>query len=124
MLRAMPLNFDLNDVNAEVYIMKVCVLGVSRVPQLFSATLRYVPRAPSIWKARPDPLQAFEDMDVDGGGTLDAEEIYEGLMKLGMDINRSAIDDLIAEFDDNGNGELEFSEWREVVQLSTLPSCL
>ena len=55
-------------------------------------------------------------MDVDGGGTLDAEEIYEGLMKLGMDINRSAIDDLIAEFDDNGNGELEFGEWREVVR--------
>lgn len=54
-------------------------------------------------------------MDVDGGGTLDTLEVLEGMAKLGLKMDLSEVEELIAEVDDNGNGSLELSEFWQVV---------
>jgi hypothetical protein len=55
--------------------------------------------------------EVFESMDVDGGGTLDTLEVLEGMAKLGLKMDLSEVEELIAEVDDNGNGALELSEF-------------
>jgi hypothetical protein len=57
--------------------------------------------------------EVFESMDVDGGGTLDILEVQEGMAKLGLKMELAEVEELIAEVDDNGNGELELSEFTQ-----------
>ena len=60
----------------------------------------------------------FEEIDEDGGGTLDREEIRTLARRLGKKINNRKLDEAMAEMDADGSGEVEFEEflhwWKEV----------
>ena len=50
-------------------------------------------------------LQAFKMFDKDGSGTISADEI-RGVLGSGSSLSEKAIDDIIKEVDENGDGEI------------------
>ena len=57
-------------------------------------------------------LQAtFAAMDIDGDGSLTHREFREGLRGLGINLPISQVEDLIATFDKDGDGEIDYSEF-------------
>ena len=56
----------------------------------------------------------FDDVDYDGGGTLDEDEVYEAMTRmLGADVklSRAAVDQLFTEIDVDGSGDVDFDEF-------------
>ena len=59
---------------------------------------------------------AFSLFDKDGGGTISSEEVKELLMA-GQDIDDAVWDEVIKEVDNDGNGEIDFDEFANMMQL-------
>lgn len=55
--------------------------------------------------------QVFELLDKDGGGSLDAEELYSVLKDLDINISLEEISSVLKELDKDGNGEIDFDEF-------------
>ena len=50
-------------------------------------------------------IVVFDNIDADGGGSLDQEEIYEALVAAGLDITKDGVLTLFAMIDEDGNGK-------------------
>ncbi len=59
--------------------------------------------------------EMFDMLDADGGGTIDTDELTQAFVSLGISDTREEIDRLVQEIDTDGSGEIEFSEFREVI---------
>lgn len=55
-------------------------------------------------------MQAFKMFDKDGSGTISADEI-RSVLGSGSTLSEAAIDDIIKEVDENGDGEIQFEEF-------------
>ena len=55
----------------------------------------------------------FANIDIDGGGTVDQEEIYEALLQAGVDISEEGVATLFNMIDEDGSGEIDKEEWKE-----------
>ncbi len=68
----------------------------------------------------PQQLQTareiFDVLDVDGGGSISAEEMGIGLQKLGHDCTQVELHALVAKLDTDGSGTLEFEEFVAAAQ--------
>ena len=63
---------------------------------------------------KPGMKQAFEQLDSDGSGYLDEEEVQQAVALLGFVANESQTSSLMAEMDPDGDGRvtlMEFSAW-------------
>jgi hypothetical protein len=58
-----------------------------------------------------DPECMFKAMDRDGGGLLNRKELAMGLFALGVWLNPSELDMLLTTLDENGSGDIDFSEF-------------
>ena len=82
------------------------------------------------WKANAT-RKAFQDVDSDKSGTVDAEELYASVLALYLTLNqyglyvvapdRKVVDALLKEVDARGNknGKLDYDEFAEVMQTLT-----
>ena len=55
--------------------------------------------------------ELFDEIDEDGGGSLDKEELRELLEKLGMDVDDEKVDSVMLEMDADGEGTVELQEF-------------
>ena len=55
--------------------------------------------------------RAFKEMDKDGGGLLDREEIRALCKNLGSEPSESELDDMMKNMDSDGSGEVDFEEF-------------
>ena len=55
----------------------------------------------------------FKELDTDGGGTISRAELHSGISKMpgGQTPSREAVDAMLAEFDEEGDGDLDFAEF-------------
>lgn len=53
----------------------------------------------------------FNQLDVDGSGTISPSEIEETLISLGLARSREDVEEIIGEIDQKGSGELDFEEF-------------
>lgn len=53
----------------------------------------------------------FDDMDEDGGGCLDLDEIRQLSISLGSRLTQSQLEAAMAEMDEDGGGEVDFHEF-------------
>ena len=53
----------------------------------------------------------FDELDLDGGGTLDREEVSHLANKLGKPLSIEALDSAMSEMDKDGGGEIDFDEF-------------
>jgi len=54
--------------------------------------------------------------DKDGSGSIDAVEIKEALGMGGDDTMNDKIQDIMKQVDDNGDGEISFEEFKEMMK--------
>jgi hypothetical protein len=62
-------------------------------------------------KFRKAAEKMFNTMDVDGGGSINQDEMIEGLAKRGLVLSTKAANDLMAAIDEDGSGEVDFDEF-------------
>ena len=62
-------------------------------------------------------VQVFATIDVDGGGTLDQDEVYDALQEAGVKITEEGVATLFNMIDEDGSGEIDQDEWREAVDF-------
>ena len=53
----------------------------------------------------------WKRVDVDGGGTLDREELHQVLIKMGKNLTEEQLDSTMRQVDEDGSGEVEFEEF-------------
>ncbi|KAI0997677.1 Calcium-binding mitochondrial carrier [Podosphaera aphanis] len=58
-------------------------------------------------------LMLFQSIDRDNNGKLDKKEIKTASDKAGLDIPNSTLDQFFAKVDRNGDGLIDFAEWRD-----------
>ena len=54
--------------------------------------------------------QVFDMVDKDGGGSIDAEELYNSMKDLEANLKLEEIKEILGELDRDGNGEIDFAE--------------
>ena len=59
--------------------------------------------------------EAFDIFDQDGSGEIQVATILEAMKSLGFDTKSPAIYQMIADFDENGNGVIEFEEFLDMM---------
>lgn len=59
---------------------------------------------------RASVKKMFDSMDVDGGGTIDQQEMIAGLAKKGLALSAASADDLMRSVDADGSGQIDFEE--------------
>ena len=60
---------------------------------------------------RPDLLRAFEELDSNGSGRISEREFTDELRRLGFDIRSDDLRKLIARFDVDGDGKVDYPEF-------------
>jgi Ca2+-binding EF-hand superfamily protein/class 3 adenylate cyclase len=58
-----------------------------------------------------DVRAAFDEIDEDGGGTLDREELGQLSARLGRPLNEKELNAMMAEIDQDGGGDIDFDEF-------------
>lgn len=56
-------------------------------------------------------LQIFDMLDPANTGTLNAESLYEGLLRVDNEITREEVELVLSKLDKDGNGEIDFDEF-------------
>jgi len=64
---------------------------------------------------------AFRVFDVDGNGTISAEELSTVMNALGEDLTKDDINFMIRAVDINSDGEIDFDEFKKMMQLAPIP---
>lgn len=62
-----------------------------------------------------DIKAAFDEFDADGSGAIDSSEIKKVCERLGVDVSKSEIDGLINSADSNGDGKIQYEEFKNAV---------
>ncbi|KAG9396017.1 Calmodulin-like protein [Carpediemonas membranifera] len=61
----------------------------------------------------------FDLVDIDKGGTIDSNELWALLKQIGYEIAPSDVKRMLMEIDDDGNGEIDFDEFKQVMTQGT-----
>lgn len=62
-----------------------------------------------------DLLDAFNIFDADRSGKIDRDEVRMLMKKLAQTLTEDEIDEIMAEVDTDGDGEISFDEFREMM---------
>lgn len=62
--------------------------------------------------------RSFDEIDVDGGGELDADELSQLIHNLGLIRSKKEIEDMIASVDQDGSGTIDFPEFCSLLGVS------
>ena len=60
--------------------------------------------------------ECFNTLDEDGGGSIGLEEMEQPLIGLGIAKTRDEVKDMLEAVDDSGEGEVEFSEFLQILK--------
>lgn len=62
---------------------------------------------------------AFNAFDTDKNGSIDKEELMK-VFEFSEDYNAEEIESMIKEVDDNGNGQIEFEEFKQMIDRKSV----
>jgi len=63
-------------------------------------------------RMKGDVKATFKQVDADNSGFIDKDELRAVLQKLGGDVNDEEVDSCYSELDEDGNGKIDFAEFR------------
>lgn len=76
------------------------------------------PRKRKSKKATDELREIFDALDTDGSGSIDFEELRDGVEKIGLNMPDSKLERLIEEADVDNDDEVDFEEFKKVVEQS------
>ena len=59
--------------------------------------------------------EAFDLFDTDHSGEIDVAELKQALMNLGIDTKNQTLQNMLADIDKNGNGNIDFDEFIDIM---------
>jgi len=62
---------------------------------------------------------AFKMFDKDGGGSISTDEIKQ-VLSFGQSLDEKVVNDIIKQVDANGDGEISFEEFAEMMKKNTM----
>lgn len=62
-------------------------------------------------------MELFDKIDVDGGGSVDKDELFEALKEAGAVVSKDGLDAMVAMVDVDGDGEIDRKEWKEAIEF-------
>ena len=62
-------------------------------------------------------VSVFAEIDIDQGGTIDQEEMFDALQEAGVEISEEGVETLFNMIDEDGSGEIDQDEWKEAVNF-------
>lgn len=62
-----------------------------------------------------DIKECFDTFDADGSGAIDKDEIKKVCEALGVDASGAEIDELIKQADSDGDGKIQYKEFKKAV---------
>jgi len=63
-----------------------------------------------------DLKEAFNLLDKDGSGSIDADEFREVMNSIDTEFNKKDIEEMVRMADKDGNGEIDFAEFKSVMK--------
>ena len=66
--------------------------------------------------------ELFDLVDLDHGGSISPDELGSLMETLGLKPNQDELDEMIREIDEDGNGEIEFDEFVQVMSRKVQPT--
>ena len=85
--------------------------------------IRDLPQDVSI-KIDYDLRQLFDKIDTDKNGHLDVPEIMRAMAGLGVSMTRTAVQEMIQPHDKNGDGAIDFTEFKALMEPKILDSII
>jgi len=82
----------------------------------FDEFFTYMQRRTTEVNAKDVVKDVFEMMDKDGSGSITAAEFVDVLEKLGTNLTKREIQDLVREIDHSGDGEISLDEFADVLE--------
>ncbi len=61
--------------------------------------------------------EAFNLFDIDGNGTIDPKELKAAMQSLGFEAKNHTVYQMIADIDSNGNGDIDFEEFLDLMTV-------
>jgi calmodulin len=77
----------------------------------FAEFIEFMPRQDKDDNAEDEMLEAFQVFDVDGNGSITADELRQIFLNLGEKLTDEEITDMIKEADIDGDGEINYEEF-------------
>lgn len=65
------------------------------------------------------PQALFAEIDADGSGSVDADELEDALLAAGVEVNHDALVGMLNAVDEDGSGEIEFDEFCQIMEKLT-----
>ena len=69
-----------------------------------------------------DISRALKELDANGDGSISSQELKEGLVRMGLMISDDALRRLVARFDRDGDGSIDYGELIRFIQKRTSSS--
>ena len=60
-------------------------------------------------------LKIFDEIDTDGSGSVEEDELYFALKKAGMKVSKRIVKAMMASADENNDGEISKEEWDTLI---------
>ena len=78
----------------------------------------HMPQMSQTQISEDEMLKVFTKFDSDGSGSIDADELNEALISMGQTLTSEQLQDLVEEIDVNGDGEIDFDEFKVLFSQS------
>lgn len=88
----------------------------SEVKQMTMADIETLPEESDEVDTDARLVQMFKCFDKDGSGTIDANELHQMFLYMGITTTEAEVKDIIAQVDDNGDGTIDEQEFLVVMK--------
>uniref|UniRef100_A0A7S1XQD9 EF-hand domain-containing protein n=1 Tax=Phaeomonas parva TaxID=124430 RepID=A0A7S1XQD9_9STRA len=92
--------------------MKVVQAVEKRVREIMTKHKGMTPALVDVYR------KAFSVLDLDGGGSVERDELEYGLKAIGKEVNKEDMDVLLSQVDEDDSGEIDFAEFLEFMILT------
>lgn len=114
-LKSLGLEYDKADVDEMIRRADTNENGVVEYDEFITMMQRFADQPPDVATLDERVQEAFRVFDLDGNGFIDKHELKHVMKRLGETLNDNDLDAMFNEADINGDGQIDFGEFRTLI---------